>query len=158
MGAAIKKWVHVMEIRELEQNDLPDYLNLLKVLDEHNSMSLTEAEQLVGKIRCYPYYKIFLILNEEGQITGTFSLIICDNFGHGGLKFAIVENVVVHPEFRSQGIGKAMMLKAREIASENNCYKLMLSSNETRTEAHSFYENIGFERHGVSFRTELINK
>lgn len=107
-----------MEIRELEQNDLPDYLNLLKVLDEHNSMSLIEAEQLVGKIRCYPYYKIFLILNEEGQITGTFTLIICDNFGHGGLKFAIVENVVVHPEFRSQGIGKAMMLKAREIASK----------------------------------------
>ena len=34
------------------------------------------------------------------------------------------------------------------------CYKLVLSSNAKRERAHAFYESLGFERHGYSFRIE----
>ena len=34
-------------------------------------------------------------------------------------------------------------------------YKLVLSSNAKRERAHAFYESLGFERHGVSFRLNL---
>jgi hypothetical protein len=34
----------------------------------------------------------------------------------------------------------------------NNLDKLMLSSNITRTSAHEFYQKLGFEQHGWSFK------
>jgi GNAT superfamily N-acetyltransferase len=32
------------------------------------------------------------------------------------------------------------------------CYKTSLSANLKREPAHAFYESLGFERHGYSFR------
>ena len=40
-------------------------------------------------------------------------------------------------------------------ARDKRCYKLVLSSNARRERAHAFYEALGFERHGYSFRIEL---
>ncbi len=34
---------------------------------------------------------------------------------------------------------------------EAGCYKMSLSSNLKRAQAHAFYESIGFEKHGYSF-------
>ncbi|MGZ8403454.1 MAG: GNAT family N-acetyltransferase [Rhodoplanes sp.] len=53
------------------------------------------------------------------------------------------------------GIGRAMMRFAIERAQQACCYKLVLSSNATRKRAHAFYESLGFERHGYSFRIML---
>ncbi len=144
-----------MDVYELRKQDVPAYLELLKELDQDQVLSVDAGQELLTKIAGYPFYKVYLVKNDQAQILGTFSLIICDNFGHGGRKFAIIENVVVHPRYIQKGIGKNMMELARTISAEEGCYKLMLSSNQARTGAHAFYESIGFTRHGISFRTEL---
>ncbi|MFC0271055.1 GNAT family N-acetyltransferase [Metabacillus herbersteinensis] len=144
-----------MQISELKFGELDTYLKLLQELDKDNVLSIEEAQLMHNKVSNYPFYKIYCAANDE-VIIGTFSLIICDNFGHGGLKFAIVENVVVHPEYKDMGIGKKMLKEAMNLAINNKCYKLMLSSNENRQEAHAFYDSLDFKRHGVSFMTELI--
>ena len=41
------------------------------------------------------------------------------------------------------------------ICRQKGCYKMMLSSNLRRTGAHAFYESLGFEKHGYSFRIDL---
>ena len=86
---------------------------------------------------------------------GTFALLVMDNLGHLGSPSAIVEDVVVAPDRQSQGIGAAMMQFALERARKKCCYKLMLSSNAKRARAHAFYESLGYERHGYSFRVDL---
>ena len=48
-----------------------------------------------------------------------------------------------------------MMEFALERCRQKGCYKLVLSSNAKRTRAHAFYELLGFERHGYSFRVDL---
>ena len=45
-----------------------------------------------------------------------------------------------------------MMEFALDLCRAKGCYKLMLSSNAKRKRAHAFYESLGFERHGLSFR------
>ena len=144
-----------MEFRELQQSDLSSYIELLTELDQEHVLSLEAGKELLNKIKSYPFYKVYLFINEDGEIIGTCSLLICDNFGHGGAKFAIVENVVVHAAHKKLGIGKMMMELVKTIAAEEGCYKLMLSSNESRTGAHAFYDSLGFIRHGKSYRTEL---
>ena len=48
-----------------------------------------------------------------------------------------------------------MMQFALDLCRAKGCYKLMLSSNAKREHAHAFYESLGFERHGFSFRVNL---
>ena len=40
-------------------------------------------------------------------------------------------------------------------AAARGCYKLTLSSNIARANAHEFYRSLGFEQHGLSFRMSL---
>ncbi len=72
------------------------------------------------------------------------------------MKFAILENIVVHPDYKRMGIGRAMINEAMQIASDNRCYKIMLSSNEKREEAHAFYDSLDFQRHGISFMMGVL--
>ena len=53
------------------------------------------------------------------------------------------------------GIGMAMMRWAIDYCRNQGCYKLALSSNLKRGRTHAFYESLGFERHGYSFRMDL---
>lgn len=48
-----------------------------------------------------------------------------------------------------------MMEHAIDIATLKGCYKAVLSSNLKRGRAHAFYEALGFERHGYSYRMNL---
>ena len=86
---------------------------------------------------------------------GTFALLIMDNLGHQGAPSAVVEDVCVDGRFQGQGIGRAMMAHAMELARRHGCYKLTLSSNAARERAHEFYRKLGFEPHGVSFHVRL---
>jgi GNAT superfamily N-acetyltransferase len=78
-----------------------------------------------------------------------------DNLANNGIPSGIVEDVAVLPAFQGKGIGRQMMHFAINCCKEKGYYKMMLSSNELRTNAHKFYESLGFTRHGFSYRVEL---
>ncbi len=85
----------------------------------------------------------------------TFALLVMDNLGHLGAPSAIIEDVAVDPRWQGHGIGKKMMEHALELYREKGCYKAVLSSNLKRERAQAFYESLGFERHGYSYRVLL---
>jgi GNAT superfamily N-acetyltransferase len=132
--------------------DLPEVLRLYAQPDlDGKALSLPEAERLFDRIAQYPDYRIYVAVC-GGQIVGTFALLIMDNLGHWGTPSAVIEDVAVGPTWQGRGIGKLMMRHALEICGEKGCYKAALSSNLRRERAHAFYESLGFERHGYSFR------
>jgi GNAT superfamily N-acetyltransferase len=47
------------------------------------------------------------------------------------------------------------MAYAMDICRAKGCYKLVLSSNQKREDAHRFYEKLGFTKHGYSFLIEF---
>ena len=143
----------VLTIREATRADLPCALALYAQpeLDNGHVLPLQDAESLFARFAQYPDYKLY-VAEQDRQIVGTFALLIMDNLGHLGAPSAIVEDVVVDPALHGNGIGQAMMRFAMARAHEKNCYKLVLSSNAKRERAHAFYEQLGFERHGYSFR------
>ena len=64
---------------------------------------------------------------------------------------AWVEDLAVHPERRSQGVGKALLDAAKDWARERGASHLELDSAETRPDAHRFYEREGAEYRSISF-------
>ena len=123
-------------------------------LDDGKVLPLGEAVSLFEKFARYPDYTLY-VAEQDGEVVGTFALLIMDNLGHLGTPSGIVEDVVVAPARQGSGIGQQMMRFALEHCREKGCYKLVLSSNAKRVRAHAFYELLGFERHGFSFRVNL---
>jgi GNAT superfamily N-acetyltransferase len=142
--------------RKAVKSDLSAILRLYAQpeMDNGKTLSLSRAEEVFERIQGYPNYHLFVALDKD-KIVGTFALLIMDNLGHQGAPSAIIEDVVVDPAYQGQGIGKRMMQYAFEIAKEEGCYKAVLSSDQKRKKAHHFYESLGFERHGYSFRLSL---
>jgi GNAT superfamily N-acetyltransferase len=143
-------------IRAAKSADLAGVLALYAQpeLDDGDVLPITDAEQILARFARYPDYTLY-VAEHTDRIVGSFALLIMDNLGHLGAPSAIVEDVVVDPTLHGNGIGQAMMNFAANKAREKNCYKLVLSSNAKRERAHRFYEALGFERHGYSFRLRL---
>jgi GNAT superfamily N-acetyltransferase len=142
-----------LSCRVVLKTDLPEILRLYAQpdLDDGKVLPLSEAERIFERMVRYPDYKIYVAVC-DGHIVGTFALLIMDNLSHLGAASAVIEDVAVDPKWQGRGVGKIMMHYALELASERGCYKAMLSSNLKREQAHAFYESLGFERHGYSFR------
>lgn len=142
-----------LSIKKAKKSDLPDILSLYADSDIDNGkmLDLNSAQYIFNKIATYPNYYIYIALIKN-KIVGTFELLIMDNLAHMGLPSAIVEDVVVHADYREQGIGKKMMQFAFEECKKAGCYKMVLSSNISRDRAHHFYESLGFKKHGYSFQ------
>ena len=136
--------------------DLPDVLRLYAQpdMDDGVVLPLSEAERLFQRFARYPDYHVYVAVS-DGRIVGSFALLVMDNLGHLGARSAVIEDVVVDPEWQGRGVGKMMMRHALEICGQKGCYKAVLSSNLKRGRAHSFYRSLGFELHGYSFRTSV---
>ena len=148
-----------IRIREAESADLPGVLAVYAQpeLDAGRLLTLEQAEKIYSVFHQYPFYRLYVAVAGE-KIVGTFALLIMDNLAHLGKKSAVVEDVGVLPEVQGQGVGKLMMQFAMEQAKTHRCYKLVLSSNAKRERAHQFYDSLGFDRHGDSFRVDFIEQ
>lgn len=144
-----------LSIAPIAAAELPEVLALYaEVLDGGRALELAAAEAIWARMNRYPDYRVYLA-RRAGRAVGSFALLIMDNLGHLGTPSAIVEDVVVASAAQGQGIGREMMHYAMDRAREAGCYKLVLSSNQRRVEAHRFYEGLGFQRHGYSFQVLL---
>jgi GNAT superfamily N-acetyltransferase len=144
--------------RKATEQDLPAVLALYAQpdLDDGYTLDLPAAQNLFRKMQSYPNYALY-VAEIEDKVIGTFALLIMDNLAHQGRPSGVAEDVVVNAEWRGKGVGKQMMAFAIEKCREAGCYKLALSSNLRRTQAHKFYETLGFERHGYSFLIRLTD-
>jgi len=145
-----------VSIREAVEADLPDILRAYAEagIDGGLAFTVDEAREQFAALRLYPSYRVF-VAESAGAFAGTYVLILLDNLCKRGARAGVVEDVAVLPSFQGKGIGRAMMEHARAECSAAACYKMTLSSGLAREGAHRFYDSLGFERHGYSFRMRL---
>ena len=144
-----------IDMRQALPADIPAVLALYAQpgLDDGKVLDVDAAQQVFAQFARYPNYRLF-VATEGGAVVGSYALLIMHNLAHCGTPSAIVEDVVVAPACQGQGIGRQMMAHALSEARHAGCYKLALSSNRKRTQAHAFYESLGFDQHGLSFVIE----
>lgn len=136
-------------VREATEADLPRVVELLAQL------SLDEPRERLGPPLPESYRSAFqeiaadprqrlLVVEAQGRVIGTATLVIVPNLSHRGRPYALVENVVVDASARGAGYGEQLMRRALEEARRAGCYKLSLTSNKQRADAHRFYRRLGF--------------
>lgn len=86
-----------------------------------------------------------LVAELDGTIVGTVQYNVIPNLSHIGRPVAQLESFHVAEERRSQGIGEAILLFCVAEAREAGCFRIQLTSNKARADAHRFYFRLGFK-------------
>lgn len=137
-----------IEFRQLTQKDLPSLLELYVQLDENNKDLTTESFipiwEEISKNPNIKYFGAVDTANGDRVVSTCFTMIIPNLTAHGR-SICFLENVVTDSAYRKQGLARKVIEMAIEDAKSHNCYKVILQSNCKRTEAHKFYENLGFD-------------
>jgi GNAT superfamily N-acetyltransferase len=96
-----------------------------------------------------------LVAEWEGRVIGVCQLIVFRHIqSHGGL-CAEIESVHVHRDQRGHGVGNILMEAAIERARQLGCYRVQLTSNLARPDAHRFYAALGFSPSHRGFKLAL---
>ena len=147
-------------VRPATEADLPRIVELLGQLSldtphEQLATPLPEQERRAfAEIAADPRQQLF-VAEDQGRIVGTACLIIVPNLSHRGKPYALVENVVVDETQHSAGYGELLMRHAIAQAQRAGCYKLALTSNKQRPDAHRFYQRLGFRATSEGFRIDF---
>jgi GNAT superfamily N-acetyltransferase len=113
-----------------------------------------------------PYYAAFeqieddphqhlMIAVKDGQPAGTLQLSIVRGLSRRGASRAIIEAVRVHRDMRGEGLGTELIQWAIARSKELGASIVQLTSDNTRTDAHRFYERLGFVNSHSGFKLQL---
>jgi len=96
-----------------------------------------------------------LVADLDGVVIGVCQLIVFRHLQNRGALCAEIESVHVHPERRGTGVGETLMRDAIARARALGCYRVQLTSNTARPDAHRFYERLGFVPSHLGFKLLL---
>lgn len=144
----------------MRRSDLPRLVELLAQLSldsprEDLSQPLSPAYYAAMEAILADERQTMLVVAVDGIVAGMACFVLVPNLSHVGRPWAVVEDVVVDAAMRGQGCGELLMNAALDLARRHGCYKLSLTSNNARQDAHRFYKSLGFKATHTGFRVDL---
>ncbi|MGW3570623.1 N-acetyltransferase family protein [Streptomyces sp. NPDC000941] len=91
----------------------------------------------------------------DGRTVGTLQLTVIPGLSRRGATRSIIEAVRIHSDERGGGLGTQLIQWAVDESRREGCVLVQLTSDATRTDAHRFYERLGFEASHVGFKLAL---
>ncbi|MGW5421488.1 N-acetyltransferase family protein [Streptomyces sp. NPDC003943] len=148
-----------MILRPATRADLPAVLALLadeeRVVDPA-SVTVTPAyERAFADIEADARNEMLVLVDDDGLVLGCLQATYIPGLGKGGAERALFEAVRVRADRRGGGLGRELMRSAIARARARGCGLVQLTSNKSRTEAHRFYDSLGFARSHDGFKLVL---
>ena len=145
-------------IRIANRDDVPAIAALLA--DDPLGATREEAGDLA------PYHRGFeavsaqqgntiLVAQQADRVIGCLQLTIIPGLSRRGVTRALIEGVRVATESRGLRIGERLITHAIGLAREAGCGLVQLTSDNSRADAHRFYERLGFVASHVGFKLPL---
>ncbi|MGA5894958.1 GNAT family N-acetyltransferase [Streptomyces venetus] len=91
----------------------------------------------------------------DGRVVGTLQLTIIPGLSRRGATRSIIEAVRIHADERGSGLGTQLIEWAIDESRGLGCQLVQLTSDASRTDAHRFYERLGFTASHVGFKLPL---
>ena len=111
------------------------------------------AERLAAMIRIGPPDRV-MVCEVDGAVAGVMTLHLTPEL-HRAKPIGRVTALVVDERVRNQRVGAAMMAEAERILRNDGAGLLEVTSNMRRTDAHRFYERLGYQKTSFRFAKEL---
>lgn len=133
-------------IRAATSTDAPLILDLIRALAayerEPDAVKTTTDDLLRDGFGAQPCFECLVAESGHGEAAG-FALYFCNYSTWRGRQGIHLEDLFVLPQFRGQGIGKALLARVAARAAELGCVRLqwdVLAWNQT---AIDFYQGLG---------------
>ncbi|MGW8630213.1 N-acetyltransferase family protein [Streptomyces sp. NPDC055793] len=91
----------------------------------------------------------------DSRVVGTLQLTIVPGLSRRGATRSIIEGVRIHADERGSGLGTQLIEWAIDESRRQGCRLVQLTSDKTRTDAHRFYERLGFSSSHTGFKLQL---
>ena len=132
-------------IRETTEKDVPQIFQLIRELAEYEKLSdsVTADEELLKKsLFGQDKYAYVIFAEYEGKIAGQ-ALYFFNFSTFKGKPGIYLEDLYVRPEFRKNGIGKALLNYLIELARQKNCGRVEWVVLDWNQSAIDFYKSMG---------------
>lgn len=135
-----------LSILPASKNDVDAICHLLAELFVQEADFAANADKqanAVNAILASPEQGQILVLKIDKQLVGMVSLLYLISTAMGG-KVAMLEDMIIAPEQRSQGLGQQLLNAAISFAREQGCLRITLLTDADNQRAHQFYQRQGF--------------
>jgi GNAT superfamily N-acetyltransferase len=95
------------------------------------------------------------VAERDGRPVGVLQLSVIPGLSRRGATRSVIEAVRVHRDARGTGLGTRLMEWAIEESRRLGCTLVQLTSDSARTDAHRFYERLGFTGSHIGFKLQL---
>ena len=129
-----------MKIRNARHEGVDNLVYLMNELGYPSSNEIIE-ENLSAYGRTDGYE--VLVAEHEGKILGCISLHVIKLFHMEG-NIGRITSLVVSPDSRGKGVGKALIEAADEFFKKMGCVRAEVTSADYRKGAHIFYQSQGY--------------
>lgn len=131
-------------VREVQENELDALLELYLVLHEDSVPEHNDhLRETWSRIMSDEDHHI-IVKEVDGRIVSSCVCVIIPNLTRNVRPYAFVENVVTHEDYRGRGYAGECLAYAKQIAKQNNCYKMMLLTGSKNPGTLRFYEKAGY--------------
>ena len=134
-----------MEFRKLTGADLESLIDLCAQLDADMRKADPDKIKAAWNEIERDDKIVYFGAVDNGKVVAACCAVIVPNITSFARPLCLIENVVTDERYRKRGLGKKLIEMAICKAKENGCYKVMLQSGIKRTQAHAFYEKLGFD-------------
>ena len=131
-------------IREAKESDLLPLLELYLHLHEQRVPEQNEHLTAVWQGILQDKNHHLIVCEENGKIVSSCVCVVILNLTRNARPYALIENVVTHPDYRQHGLASACLDYARQIAQKENCYKIMLLTGAKDEATLDFYRRAGY--------------
>ena len=145
-------------IRPARRDDVPVIVALLA--DDPLGRTREQTGDLDGYRRAFDevaaHHGNFLLVAEaDGAVVGCLQLTVIPGLSRHAVRRGLIEGVRVAAGCRGQGLGERLVRHAIDRARGEGCGLVQLTSDKSRTDAHRFYERLGFAASHVGMKLEL---
>ncbi|KIF75474.1 GNAT family acetyltransferase [Streptomyces sp. 150FB] len=147
-----------LEIRPTVPDDLPAIVAMLA--DDPLGAQRESPDDLAPYTAAYQRLagdpnQHLVVAVRAGRVVGTLQLTVIPGLSRRGATRAVIESVRVHADERGSGLGTRFIEWAIKEARLLGCQLVQLTSDTSRTDAHRFYERLGFAATHLGFKLDL---
>jgi predicted N-acetyltransferase YhbS len=139
-----------MIVREAKAEDAPGIVALLQFLGH----PVTEAKALENLKRLSALGELPLIAEKDGQVLGLIGVHLMVTV-HRDTPVGRIPVLVVREDLHGRGIGRMLVEAVEERLRQSGCTLIEVTSNNSRVDAHRFYERLGYELTSSRFMKRL---
>ena len=118
-----------------------DYVSYLALIRDFRDTTFTE-EQFISTLDTISKTSDIIVMEENGELIATATLIYETKFIHNISKVGHVEDVCIKMEHRGKRLGKQLIEYMTQLAKEKGCYKVTLYCEDCNVD---FYRKCNFK-------------